>query len=243
MKVTAANVTMLTIENAARLPGRGVLDPIRVITEDYELGKGRMTVTCFDSAWVAYWGAMGGKTVRKFVLQCDSGYLAGCMIRSDARGKAYNRQRYVEDIADAVQQAFRSLEPRVTPVRSIKLERLAHVNALIKVISDHGRRFFYNGTNNRIAMLYMADSGRLYWIDDYNGKHIYTGTVEGYEHKWRGFSHGGTLRDLVQQMVLYVQKGVKIRRYYIAPDHWGYDTDAMLNTRDAAFKLPIIENF
>jgi len=52
------------------------LDPINVMIEDLEPGKGRITITCYGSAWVAYRGGMGGKTISQFFCSSDEDYLA-----------------------------------------------------------------------------------------------------------------------------------------------------------------------
>ncbi|MGX6999856.1 hypothetical protein [Caballeronia sp. KNU42] len=125
-------------------------------------------------------------------------------------------------------------------------QRVEHANALIRVISDHGRRFFYNETANRIARIEIDGRGRVWFIDDYKGSRIYThATVFG--NHWRGFSHGGTLRSLVESMRDYIMTGKQIGRWRIATersftdgDIWGYGPDAAKAVRAAAFELPIM---
>lgn len=52
------------------------LDPIDVMLEDFEPGKGRITIRCYTESWTAYWGAMSGRTVSDFFCSCDNGYIA-----------------------------------------------------------------------------------------------------------------------------------------------------------------------
>ncbi|HDS5426271.1 TPA: hypothetical protein QH000_004307 [Klebsiella pneumoniae] len=47
MKVERMDVMAFTITDVDRL------DPIRVMIENYEPGKGRITITCFGKAWTA----------------------------------------------------------------------------------------------------------------------------------------------------------------------------------------------
>ncbi|MCU3615930.1 hypothetical protein N8V88_23150, partial [Enterobacter hormaechei subsp. oharae] len=60
MKVEKSDVLAFTISDVERL------DPVRVMIENYEPGKGRITITCFDKAWTGAWFAMGGDTVQDF---------------------------------------------------------------------------------------------------------------------------------------------------------------------------------
>lgn len=149
-----------------------------------------------------------------------------------------------------------------------KEARLAHANELIRIIASHGRRFFFHhGTNrydpktkittfvaaNRFAYLELRN-GRVYFVDDYTSQAIYTHRA-GFGNKWRGFSHGGTLRALVEDMRDYIIHGTPIARWKIVIQRlqakgtddlednvWGYDADAARAVREAAYKLPIIES-
>ena len=145
---------------------------------------------------------------------------------------------------------------------STKSERLEHANQLIRVIADHGRRFFfYAGSNvynphtkttafvpaNRYAYLEIR-WGRVYFIDDYSERAVYTHHPT-FGNRWRGFSRGGTLRDLVEDMRDYVMNGKQIARWKIAPERirvtdgniWGYSTEEAEKVRALAYALPIIE--
>ncbi|MGI2021688.1 hypothetical protein [Shewanella glacialipiscicola] len=122
-------------------------------------------------------------------------------------------------------------------------ERVEHANALIKVISEHGRKFFdHKGT---IATLELDKNGKVWLIDEYTKARVYT----QYNGTWRRFHHGGTLRDLVCAMRDYITKGKKLSIEWIAPARcnpengsiWGYDKEAAAAVRAAAAQLPIIE--
>lgn len=224
------------------------LDPIHVYTEDLGPGKGSLLVRCFDRAWYAYWGAMGKQkdgtptTVRQFVLSCDTGYITNNLVRgnrgriSSATHQAHD-ERYVERIAAAVQCAFKQQQPRMTKDRLARMERLQHANDLIKTISEHGRRFFWNDLGKRLARLDMDERGKLWWIDDYRGSRVCVERFGGREHAWRGFSHGGTLKHLVQMMRDYVKSSTLISALYIAQDCWGYSPEEA-----AACRMKSLEN-
>lgn len=57
MKVTTSLVTQLKITEVPNL------DPIDVMLENFEPGKGRITIRCYTKAWTSYWGGMSGQTV------------------------------------------------------------------------------------------------------------------------------------------------------------------------------------
>ena len=131
-----------------------------------------------------------------------------------------------------------------------KQDRIVKVNQMIKVIGDCGRRFFYSKDHDRYAAIEMDSRGKIWWIDDYTGKRIYT----HYIYNWKGFSHGGTLRNLVEHFRNYVSKGKPINLnffgpwpdYYCNGDLWGYGKDIMKKVRDEAGRLfgdPSIDHF
>ena len=83
------------------------LDPITVYVENYEPGRGRMVVTCYASAWTAFWGAMGvGSTLEEFVASCSPDYVADNMVwGTDAKKPA---RQYADKVAAAVVAFFRA---------------------------------------------------------------------------------------------------------------------------------------
>ena len=126
---------------------------------------------------------------------------------------------------------------------TMKQERVDHANQFIRIIGSHGRRFFYHAPENRFARLELR-AGRVYFIDDYSDRAIYTHR-SGFTSRWRGFSHGGTLRSLIELMRDYIVHGTQIAPWYIAPHYsrgniWGYDEQAAKAVRDAAYQLPIV---
>lgn len=73
MSITIEKMDILsfTITGAVRL------DPVRVMIENYEPGKGRITVTCYGQAWTGAWLAMGGDSVQEFIKRVSNDYLIG----------------------------------------------------------------------------------------------------------------------------------------------------------------------
>lgn len=130
-----------------------------------------------------------------------------------------------------------------------KALRTQHANALIQIIAGHGRHFFRDRATGRIARLELDVRGRVWFFDDFSNKRIYTHTTP-FGNRWSGFSHGGTLKELVEHMRDYIVKGEKIPQGFIAPnfstlpgkDYWGYGPEACLAVRHCALALPIIES-
>lgn len=98
-----STVTRLEITEAKSL------DPIRVYIEDYEPGKGRITISCYDSAWVGYWGGMGGGTISEFFTRSDAGYLIGNLACSRSLKRNKQNDAYLIRIIEAVQVALREV--------------------------------------------------------------------------------------------------------------------------------------
>jgi hypothetical protein len=75
----------------------------------------------------------------------------------------------------------------------------------------------------------MDSRGRIWFVDKYTLKRIYTHDTSG---KWRGFSEGGTLRALVIALRDYIRHGTLIPtchfaypKWYSDADPWGYGED------------------
>lgn len=107
--------------------------------------------------------------------------------------------------------------------------RAAKVNKLIQTIGGCGRRFFYFPSDDRYAEIKVDKRGRVWWIDEYTIVSIYL----NYKYWGKGFSNGGTLRDLVNGFRDYVMHGKKLRWNVFGPwpkdfcngDLWGYGED------------------
>ena len=101
MIVKQSTVTRIEITEAPRL------DPIRVYIENYEPGKGRITISCYDAAWVGYWGGMSGDTIEAFFCRCHAEYLSGNLLSPSGLRQGKNHTAYLIRIIEAVQQALR----------------------------------------------------------------------------------------------------------------------------------------
>jgi hypothetical protein len=118
-----------------------------------------------------------------------------------------------------------------------KDERASLANSFIDAIASCGRKFFFH--NGRISRFEVDARGRVWFIDAYNERRIYT----HYKYRWRGFSEGGTLRSLVEKLRDFIRTGEQ-PQLHLGPwpkwicdgDLWGYGED-MAKVRDAATPL------
>jgi len=127
-----------------------------------------------------------------------------------------------------------------------KQQRVDHANELIKVVAAHGRRFF--SSKERVAHIELR-RGRVYYVDAYTEKAIYTHKTP-FGNEWKGFTEGGTMCLLVEDMRDYIMTGKRIMRWKIVIQQmgesglennvWGYDVESARAVREAAYELPII---
>lgn len=118
-----------------------------------------------------------------------------------------------------------------------RAERIDAANAVIEAISDHGRRFFHYRDpatgDERVTRIEQTLAGRLVLIDCYTGARV--AMVEG--RRWKGFTQGGTMRRLVEELVVFIRAGRLVRpgHFALAPTSlghepgsniWGYDAEA-----------------
>jgi hypothetical protein len=128
-----------------------------------------------------------------------------------------------------------------------KAERVEHANQLIQVIARHGRRFFYDQKSDTTARLEVDHRGKVWFHDHYSKARVYTHPAT-FGNSWRGFTHGGTLRQLVEDMRDYVMTGRQIWISSLGPQRnsdqsniWGYEELAMAKVRKEGSLLPIID--
>lgn len=121
-------------------------------------------------------------------------------------------------------------------------QRAEKANELIGVIAGCGRRFFFH--QGRVACLEVDDRGRVWFHDEYTQARIFTHR----NGRWDKFTHGGTLRAVVQRLRDYITTGQRLNprifgpwpEWYCDGDLWGYG-EAMQIVRDAAVRLEIVK--
>ncbi|MBQ0916990.1 hypothetical protein KBW71_00800 [Hydrogenophaga aromaticivorans] len=122
-----------------------------------------------------------------------------------------------------------------------RIGRVNACNALIETIGSCGRAFFRSKSSDKFARFELEESGRLWFVDDYSQKRIYMNNTG---HPWVGFSHGGTLRDLVATLSQHIRTGEPARlnlgpwpQWVCGGDLWGYGPEAMERVRRHAREL------
>lgn len=103
MKITPVAVEASLITEVAGLDG------INAYWADVGPGKGYVTITCYGSAWTAYFGAMGGDTIREFFLRADTGYLATKLGITPQLKQTKRDNAYLSKIIDAVRESLREM--------------------------------------------------------------------------------------------------------------------------------------
>ena len=78
------------------------LDRISVFFTDYGIGQGIVTLVCFGNAWSAYFGGMGGNTIKEFVRGCGTEYLVNKLGYSQVLMRRKKDLAYLGRIIDAV---------------------------------------------------------------------------------------------------------------------------------------------
>jgi hypothetical protein len=86
--------------------GKLDLDPVTAFLEDFEPGRGQLTLVCWGRAWTHFWGAMGnGSSLRQFLLTASTGYIVGkLMLPRDVILKREERreERWLTQIVEAL---------------------------------------------------------------------------------------------------------------------------------------------
>ena len=113
-----------------------------------------------------------------------------------------------------------------------KGQRLLRANEFLVAISRCGRRFFAH--EGAVSQFHIALNGHIYLLDKYTKKMIYT----HYAGRWRGFTGGGTLKNLCCCLRDFIQHGKTVNAGAFGGEHWGYGT-YMQQVRDAAQSLGI----
>lgn len=127
-----------------------------------------------------------------------------------------------------------------------RIARLADANELLVAIASMGLRFFHH--KGRVSRFELG-SGRLWFWDSYSKRRISMHQAAGVDWNRQGFTQGGTMRRLVEDLKEYIWRGTPIRRNHLGPwpewvcggDPWAYGPEAMQSIRDAAKRLGVTQ--
>ncbi|MFU2936905.1 hypothetical protein ACM7NO_26475 [Pseudomonas aeruginosa] len=125
----------------------------------------------------------------------------------------------------------------------MRAQRCNAANEFIQVIASCGRHFFRDRGAGHNGFLSLNPRGTIVWFhDDYTGQRINISK----EGDWAGFSHGGTLKGLLQSIGRHVLAGSRLRHGYFQPvmdngfnNPWGYEEDILL-VRAAGIRLGLV---
>lgn len=114
----------------------------------------------------------------------------------------------------------------------MRADRCRAANEFIQAIAGCGRHFFRDRGAGHNGFLSLNPRGTIVWFhDDYTGQRINIAK----EREWTGFSHGGTLKGLLQSIGRHVLTGSLLRHGYFQPvmnngfeNPWGYEEDILL---------------
>jgi hypothetical protein len=121
VEVVSAAAKLTVIHIAAQHHGAGSdridLDPVTVFIEDFEPGRGQLTLVCWGRAWSHFWGAMGnGSAVAEFVTSASTGYIVdklmlppGVLLKSAEK----REERWLTQIVEALKHEIK--ERRTAP--------------------------------------------------------------------------------------------------------------------------------
>jgi hypothetical protein len=91
--------------------GRMELDPVTAFLEDFEPGRGQLTLVCWGRSWTHFWGAMGdGATLREFLISASTGYIVHkLMLPRDVllRRAEQREERWLSQIVEALKEQLR----------------------------------------------------------------------------------------------------------------------------------------
>jgi hypothetical protein len=100
MKIEESHVTKLLL---TELDG---LDPVTVIVENYEPGKGRIIIECYGKTWSNYWGGMSNMTLENFFRTAGLDYLVE-KLAPEIEGSVLDEGQALIDAAKAQVQELR----------------------------------------------------------------------------------------------------------------------------------------
>ena len=123
-------------------------------------------------------------------------------------------------------------------------KRLKQANEFLKIIASCGRRFFhYKGF---VSSFELSSCGDVYFTDYYTKSFINT-HASACSAEWDGFTSGGTLQRLVEDIRDYIKHGRFLRLRYFRADWgdgfrnpWGYG-ESLKIVHDGAESLGIAE--
>lgn len=120
-----------------------------------------------------------------------------------------------------------------------KLERIQNANKFLESIASCGRRFFehYHEVYRHVAKFRENDTGHLYFFESWHLQWHYVSR----SGEWYWFHNGGTLRSLIESLIVYIKIGKALSFSEFYWNHWAYGDD-MKTVIDCGVALGVIES-
>jgi hypothetical protein len=94
------------------IPAANGIDAITAYFDDIEHRKGRLTIVCHNQSWSAYWGGMGDRNVKEFILNLNKDYIVNYLIFGQRHllslNKRTSEEKYLLKIVSALQASLRA---------------------------------------------------------------------------------------------------------------------------------------
>lgn len=138
MNIETSTVTKLLITGAEGL------DPISVYLEDFAPCKGKITVSCYDKTWHAYWGGMwDGLTIGQFFCKLHDAYIIGYFDRS-LSSRRFSAEALADKARKVIVQMRRDRDLDAEDARSLldEAEDVRHASSLDECGGAH-REFMH----------------------------------------------------------------------------------------------------
>ncbi len=115
-------------------------------------------------------------------------------------------------------------------------QRAEAANAVIDIISRHGRQFFYSPVYDRASRFDIDRHCQIWYVDHHTGMKVYP-LILGAD--WPGFTHGRVAKELIHSLARYIATGLKVP-YSLFEKDWGYGKD-MATVQQAVLKTIAIK--
>lgn len=138
MNIETSTVTKLLIT------GVQGLDPISVYLEDLAPCKGKITLSCYDKTWHAYWGGMwDGLTIGQFFCKLHGAYIIGYLDRQ-LSSRRFSAEALADKARKVIVQMRRDRDLDAEDARSLldEAEDVRHTSSLDECGGAH-REFLH----------------------------------------------------------------------------------------------------
>jgi len=94
----------LPMMKVTRIDSKDGLDPITVFWQDFGVGQGSVTILCYDMAWTAWFGGMGGRSIEQFFTESDTDYTVTKLFYAQFLKNTAGHKKYLTRIVEAIKK-------------------------------------------------------------------------------------------------------------------------------------------